>query len=337
MPFTLAELDAATELVHRSVTPTPTHRWPLLSEALGAEVWVKHENHTPTGAFKVRGGLVYVDRLMRERPEVKGLVSATRGNHGQSIAYAGTAAGLPVTICVPFGNSRDKNDSMRGFGAELIEVGRDYQASREHAASLARERDYEYVPPFHPDLVLGVATYARELFDAVGSLDVVYVPVGMGSGAAGLIGVRDLLGLSTEIVGVVSELAPASALSFAAGAVVATETADTFADGVACRVPEADAIATLVAGAARVIAVSEDATAEAMRLLFAATHNAPEPAGAIALAGAVAEHDRIEGARIAVIHSGGNVDSTMFAEVLRGATPVVWPDARGVELGGLGT
>jgi threonine dehydratase len=335
MPFTLTELDAATELVHRSVPPTPTYRWPLLCEALGAEVYVKHENHTPTGAFKVRGGLVYVDRLMRERPHVKGLVSATRGNHGQSIAYAGAAAGLPVTICVPFGNSRDKNDAMRGFGAELIEVGSDYQAARENAATLARERDYEYVPPFHPDLVLGVATYARELFEAVGELDVVYVPVGMGSGAAGLIGVRDLLGLSTEIVGVVSELAPASALSFAAGAVVVTESADTFADGVACRVPEADAIATLVAGAARVITVPENATAEAMRLLFAATHNAAEPAGAIALAGAIVERDRIEGARVAVVQSGGNVDSTMFAEVLRGGTPVVWPDARGAELGRL--
>ena len=335
MSFTLAELDSATELVRRSIPPTPTHRWPLLCGALGAEVWVKHENHTPTGAFKVRGGLVYVDRLLRERPHIKGLVSATRGNHGQSIAFAGRAAGLPVTICVPFGNSPDKNAAMRGFGAELIEAGHDYQAAREHAASVARERQYEFVPPFHPDLVLGVATYARELFDAVGELDVVYVPVGMGSGAGGVIGVRDLLGLPTEVVGVVSELAPASALSFAAGVVVATDSADTFVDGVACRVPDTDAIATLVAGAARVITVSEDATAEAMRLLFAATHNAPEPAGAIALAGAVAERERIAGARVAVIQTGGNVDSALFAQVLRGATPTVEHDPRGVELGQL--
>jgi threonine dehydratase len=332
MPFTLAELDRATELVRRSVPPTPIYRWPLLGEALGAEVWVKHENHTPTGAFKVRGGLVYVDRLLRERPQVKGLVSATRGNHGQSIAFAGAASGLPVTICVPFGNSPDKNAAMRGFGAELIEAGRDYQAAREHAASVARERSYEFVPPFHPDLVLGVATYARELFDAVGEFDVVYVPVGMGTGAAGVIGVRDLLGLRTEVVGVVSELAPASALSFAAGGVVATDSADTFVDGVACRVPDADAIATLVAGAARVIAVSEDATAAAMRLAFAATHNAPEPAGAIALAGAVSERERIEGKRVAVVQSGGNVDSATFALILRGETPTVEPDPRSADL-----
>lgn len=333
MPFTLAELDAATELVHRRVPATPTHRWPLLCEALGTEIYVKHENHTPTGAFKVRGGIVYVDRLVRERPEVNGLVTATRGNHGQSIAFAGTAAGLPVVICVPFGNSPDKNASMRGFGAEVIEVGHDYQEAREHAAILARERCFEFVPPFHPDLVLGVATYARELFEAVGSLDVVYVPVGMGSGVAAMIAVRDLFEFGTEVVGVVSELAPASALSFAAGAVVATDAADTFVDGVACRVPDANAIAALVAGAARVITVSEDATAEAMRLLFAATHNAPEPAGAIALAGAVAEHDRINGRRVAVVQTGGNVDSAMFVQVLRGVTPTVEPDRRGVELG----
>jgi threonine dehydratase len=323
MTFTRADLDRATELVGRSVQPTPTHHWPLLDEALGTEVWVKHENHTPTGAFKVRGGIVFVERLVRERPDLRGLVSATRGNHGQSIAYAGRAAGLDVSICVPFGNSPDKNAAMRGFGASVIEVGHDYQAAREHAARLAREQGLEYVPPLHPDLVLGVATYARELFEAVADLDIVYVPVGMGSGVSGLIGVRDLFGLRTEIVGVVSELAPASALSFAAGEVVATESADTFVDGVACRVPEQQAIETLVAGAARVIAVSEDVTADAMRLLFAATHNAPEPAGAIALAGAIAERERIRGLRVAVVHSGGNVDSGMFAEVLRGNTPVV--------------
>jgi len=204
----------------------------------------------------------------------------------------------------------------------VIEVGHDYQAAREHAARLAQERGFEYVPPFHPDLVLGVATYARELFDAVADIDIVYVPVGMGSGVGGLIGVRDLLGLPTEIVGVVSELAPASALSFAAGEVVSTESADTFVDGVACRVPDPQAIETLIGGASRVLAVSEDATAAAMRLLFAASHNAPEPAGAIALAGAMAERDRVEGRRVVVVQSGGNVDSAMFAEVLRGGTPV---------------
>jgi threonine dehydratase len=216
---------------------TPQYRWPLLGELVGAEVWVKHENHTPTGAFKVRGGLVFADRLRATRPEVRGIVSATRGNHGQSLAYAGAAAGLEVTIVVPHGNSRDKNAAMRGFGAEVIEYGHDYQAAREYSVQLAAERGLEAVPPYHPDLVLGVATYARELFDAVADLDTVYVGVGMGTGISGLIGVRDLLNLQTEIVGVVSDQAPATARSFAAGEVVATDTADTFVDGVACRVP----------------------------------------------------------------------------------------------------
>lgn len=321
MSFTLAELDVATGLVRRSVPPTPQHHWPLLSAAAGAEVWVKHENHTPTGAFKVRGGLVYLDRLRRERPSVPGVVSATRGNHGQSLAYAGRATGLPVTIVVPRGNSPDKNALMRGFGAAVVEEGHDYQAAREHAARLADERGLELVPPFHPDLVLGVSTYARELFEAVGGLDTVYVPVGMGSGICGLIGVRDLFGLPTEIVGVVSEKAPATALSFEAGAAVTTESAETFVDGVACRTPDPGAVVAIVEGAARVVAASEDETAAAMRLLFSTTHNVPEPAGAIALAGLLRERERAAGRRVAVIQTGGNCDSQMLVEVLSGKTP----------------
>jgi threonine dehydratase len=321
MPLTQAELEAATTVVRRHLPPTPQFAWPLLGAELGAEVWVKHENQTPTGAFKVRGGLVYADRLVRDRPQVMGLVSATRGNHGQSLAYAGRAVGRRVVIVVPEGNSPDKNAAMAGFGAELIVHGHDYQESREHAMGLGRELGLEAVPPFHPDLVAGVATYAQELFDAAGALDTVYVPVGMGSGICGLIAVRDLLGLPTEIVGVVSDRAPATALSFEAGRAVSTDSAQTFVDGVACRTPDAEAIATICDGAARVLTVPEDLTAEAMRLMLRTTHQLPEPAGAIALAGLMSERERAAGRRVAVILSGGNCDSTLLAQVLAGETP----------------
>jgi threonine dehydratase len=322
MSFTLDELAYSTELVGRWVPPTAQYAWPLLGGAVGAEVWVKHENHTPTGAFKVRGGLVYADRLRSRRPDVAGIVSATRGNHGQSLAFAGRARDLPVTIVVPFGNSPDKNAAMRGFGAEVIEHGHDYQAAREYSVSLGAERGLETVPPFHDDLVLGVATYARELF-AAAAFDAVYVGVGMGTGISGLIRVRDLLGLPTEIIGVVSELAPATALSFTAGSVVTTEAANTFVDGVACRVPDAAAISAIVAGAARVVQVSEDASADAVRLLLSTTHNLAEPAGAIALAGLLSERELMQGRRVAVIQSGGNIDSAMLAQILAGHTPSV--------------
>jgi threonine dehydratase len=322
MLFSADELVWAAEVVGKWVPPTPQYVWPLLGREVGAEVWVKHENHTPTGAFKVRGGLVYAERMRTERPKVEGIVSATRGNQGQSLAFAGRAAGIAVTIVVPHGNSPDKNAAMEGFGAELIEHGHDFQAAREHAAQIGAERGLETVPSYHPDLILGVATYARELFDTAGELDAVYVPIGMGSGISGIIGVRDLLGLRTEVIGVVAEQAPATARSVAAGTVVTTETAETFVDGVACRVPDSDAIAVISAGAARVLAVSEDAAAEAMRVLFATTHNVAEPAGALALAGLLAERSLAAGKRVAVIHTGGNVDADMLLEVLSGHTPV---------------
>lgn len=322
MSFTRAELDSATALVHRTLPATPAYRWPLLAQDVGADVWVKHENHLPVGAFKVRGGLVYVDRLLRRRPEVTGLISATTGNHGQSLAFAGAAAGIPVQIVVPHGNSPDKNAAMRSLGAEVTEYGHDFQAAREHAVALAAaDPGLEMVPSYHPDLVLGVATYALELFDSVPEIDSVYVPIGMGSGACGLIGVRDLLGLTTEIVGVVAERADATARSFAAGRVVDTESAHTFIDGVATRSPDADAVERLIAGAARIVSVSEDAAAEAMRMHFRTTHNVPEPAGALALAGLLAEIDRTREKRIALIQTGGNVDSSTFATVLDGRTP----------------
>jgi threonine dehydratase len=321
--FSQAELDDATAVVRRSLAVTPTFRWPLLDAAVGAQVWVKHENHLPVGAFKVRGGLVYVDRLLRDRPHIRGLVSATRGNHGQSLAFAGVRAGLSVTIVVPHGNSPDKNRAMTALGATLVERGHDFQAAREHAAELAAaSSDLELVPSFHPDLVRGVATYAAELFDQAGPLDAVYVPIGMGSGACGLIGVRDLLGLDTEIVGVVSAHADATARSVEAGHVVTTATADTFVDGVATRSPDAGAVAAIKAGAARILTVTDDEAAEAMRLLFRTTHNVPEPAGALALAGLWTEREARHGRRVAVIHSGGNADTDLFEVVLAGGTPV---------------
>ncbi|MEM9748043.1 MAG: threonine dehydratase [Actinomycetota bacterium] len=323
--LTHASLDAARELVSRFVPPTPQNSWPLLDAEVGSRVTVKHENHTPVGAFKVRGGLVYVDRLVRERPEVvdRGIVSATRGNHGQSLAFAGRAFGVPVTIYVPHGNSVEKNAAMRGLGAEVVEFGGDFQEAREECVRVAEERGLEAVPPFHPDLVAGVATYAHELFTATADdpIDTVYVPIGMGSGVNAVCAVRDLLGLDTDVVAVVSSSAPASQLSFDAGEVVTTDSAATFVDGVATRSPDPTAIAGLVAGAARVIAVDDDAVAEAMRMIFRTTHNVAESAGAIALAGLISESPDERGAHSAFVLCGGNVDTTQFHQVLGGATP----------------
>jgi threonine dehydratase len=314
----MEDLERAVAIVRRHVPVTPTYAWPLLAADIGTEVWVKHENTTPTGAFKVRGGLVLVERLARERPDLAGIVSATRGNHGQSLAFAGAVHGVAVTIVVPEGNSADKNAAMVALGARLVVHGVDYQAAREHAQALADEHGLQMVGPFEPDLVLGVATYALELFTAVARLDVVYVPVGMGSGICGLMGVRDLLGLDTEIVGVVAAGAPATLLSFAAGHPVATESADTFVDGVATRVPDESAIALICAGAARIIAVDDDDVREAMRVMHRCTHSAAEPSGALALAGARAERELLTGLRVGLIHSGANADAALVASVLAG-------------------
>src|SRR5437870_9280705 len=222
----LAALEAAAALVHRVLPPTPQYRWPLLSRRVGAEVWVKHENHTPTGAFKVRGGIVYLDNLRRTLPEIGGVVSATTGNHGQSIAYAASRLGLVATIVVPQGNNPAKNRAMRGFGATLVEVGHDFQAAYEHAVALAEQDNLHLVRSYDPLLVRGVASYALELFRAVPDLDAVYVPVGLGSGISGVIAAREALGLACEIVGVVAANAPTYALSFAAAAPISTNSAD---------------------------------------------------------------------------------------------------------------
>jgi threonine dehydratase len=320
--FSLADLEATAALIHAHFGPTPQYAWPLLGQRIGAEVWVKHENHTPAGAFKIRGGIVYFDRLKRERPHVKGVVSATRGNHGQSLAYGGRMVGVPVVIVVPRGNSVEKNAAMRAFGAELIEHGADFDEAREFAARLADERGFEFGASFQRDLVLGVSTYALELFRGVPDIDTVYVPIGLGSGICGLITARDLLGLKTKIVGVVSENAQAYKLSVEAGRVVTTNSARTFADGMAVRVPSAEALAIITKGAERIVTVSDDEVAAAMRAYFADTHNVAEGAGAAPLAGLMQEKATMAGKRVGVILCGGNVDTAVFNQVLAGETPL---------------
>ncbi len=319
--LTLAEIEDAARLIASTVPPTPQYVWPLLCERTGCEIWVKHENHTPTGAFKVRGGLVYLDQLRREMPELRGVATATRGNHGQSIALAASRLGLASLIIVPEGNSVEKNAAMRAFGAELVVAGKDFDESRVHAARLADERGFQMVPSFHSGLVKGVATYALELFGAAPALDAVYVPIGMGSGICGTIAVRDLLGLKTEIVGVVAEQASAIAQSFAAGRPIQGNSAATFADGMACRDPHPEAFATIHAGAARIVTVSEDEIAAAIRALYADTHNIAEGAGAAALAALIKEGEAMRGKRIGLILSGGNIDTPVIASVLAGSTP----------------
>jgi threonine dehydratase len=319
--FSLAELESVIAPVRQSVPPTPQYAWPVLKERLGIEVVVKHENHTPIGSFKVRGGIVYFDRLKRERPAVRGIISATRGNHGQSLAFAGRRAGVAVTIVVPHGNATEKNAAMRSLGAELIEHGGDFDDAREHAERIAAERGLEFAPSFHRDLVLGVATYAHELLTSVADLDTVYVPIGLGSGICGVIAARDALGLRTRIVGVVAEAANTYSLSLAAGHVVATNSAATFADGMAVRMPHPAALDIIRRGADRIVEVSDDEIAEAIRVLYSATHNCAEGAGAAALAALIKDRERHQGGRAAVILSGHNIDRAWMQRVLAGGTP----------------
>ncbi|MHB1223731.1 MAG: threonine dehydratase [Gemmatimonadaceae bacterium] len=311
----LDELHAASAVVYTTMPPTPQYHWPLLAERLGADIWVKHENHAPTGAFKVRGGLVYMSALCHGRA-VPGVVAATRGNHGQSVAFAALQYRVPVTLVVPRGNSVEKNAAMRALGAELVEEGEDFQESSEIADAIATRTGWHRLPSFHPLLVRGVATYAHELLSVVPLLDTLYVPIGMGSGACGAIAARDALGVRTEIVGVVSASAPAYALSLAAGNVVPHAATTRIADGLACRTPDPSALAMLSAGLARVVQVTDDEVEAAMRLMFSATHNAAEGAGAAALAGLVQERAAMRGRRVAVVLSGGNVDANVFARVL---------------------
>jgi threonine dehydratase len=315
---TIAELDEAARIVYEAMPPTPQYAWPLLATRLRTKVWVKHENHTPTGAFKVRGGLVYFSRLATAEPACPGVVSATRGNHGQSIGFAARRHGLAATIVVPHGNSREKNAAMRALGVELVEHGDDFQEAREFAGRLAAERGLHFVPSFHRNLVLGVASYCMEFLRAVPDLEVVYVPVGQGSGVSSMIAARAALGHRVEIVGVVSDHAPAYALSFAARKVVSHDVSTVLADGLACRVPDEEALALILANVSRIVRVTDAEVAGAMRALFADTHNVAEGAGAAGFAAAMQERERLGGRSVGVIACGGNVDSDMFARVLAG-------------------
>jgi threonine dehydratase len=312
--FSLSALVHAADLVHTHLPATPQIAWPLLQRRTGAEVWVKHENHLPTGAFKVRGGVLFAERQSREAAagHQRGLISATRGNHGQSLAWAGQRFGLPVTIVVPFGNSAEKNAAMQALGATLIEYGIDFEEAREHAHRLAAAEDMAFVPSFAPDLVKGVATYALELFQSVPDLDAVYVPIGLGSGICGTILARDLLGLSTRIIGVQSTGADCYAQSFAAGHVVPGNRADTKADGIAVRQPDPEALRIILGGADRIVTVADQQIAAAIGAYWTDTHNLIEGAGAAPLAALLQEADAMRGKRVALIASGGNIDLALF-------------------------
>jgi threonine dehydratase len=312
----LNKIQAATKVVYKAMPPTPQYCWPLLCQSLGAEIWVKHENHTPTGAFKVRGGLVYFAHHASSDVLQAGVISATRGNHGQSIGFAAKRYSIPATIVVPHGNSKEKNAAMRALGVELIEFGDDFQASREKAETMAQELNLHMVPSFHPLLVTGVATYSLELFQVVKDIDIAYVPIGLGSGICGMVAVRDGLNLNTKIVGVVSAHAQAYAKSFEAKMPVESPVATKLADGMACRVPEPDALDIIKRGVDRVVTVTDKEIALAMRTLFECTHNTCEGAGAAATAAAIKDKVNIAGKKVAVILSGGNIDCPVFAGVL---------------------
>lgn len=315
------DLDEAARLVYAAMPPTPQYSWPLLNDALGTEAWIKHENHTPAGAFKVRGGLVYMDRLVRREPDLRGVIAATRGNHGQSVAFAARKYGLPVTIVVPHGNSTEKNAAMRGFGATLIEHGSEFQESREHARMLADRERLHMVPSCHPDLIAGVATYWMELFTAQPGLDLVLVPIGQGSGICAAAAARNALGLSTRIVGVVSAHALAYLHSFRERRAIESPVTTVLADGMACRVPDQSSLEVILREVDDVVAVTDDEVAAAMRLLYTCTHNVAEGAGAAALAGALQLRGagKLHGKHIGLPLTGGNVDAAVFSRVLQGS------------------
>lgn len=315
-PITLVELDQAAAAIYRVLAPTPQIAWPLLAERCACEVWVKHENHLPTGAFKVRGGLWFMQRLMESREAPAGVIAATRGNHGQSIAFAARRHSIGAVIVVPYGNNPEKNRSMRALGADLVEYGADFNEALDHAVDLGRERGLYTMPSFHSLLVNGVGSYSLELLRAVPDLDAVYVPIGLGSGIAGMLAARDALDLDTEIIGVVAERADAYARSFESGAVESTAAADTIADGLAVRIPNADALAYLKTGVSRIVRVADDDMLAAVRILFEDTHNLAEAAGAAPLAALLLERDAMRGKRVGIIISGGNIDRATFVKAL---------------------
>lgn len=323
---TLADIRAAADLVHEAVPPTLQYAWPLLCERVGTEVWVKHENHTPIGAFKVRGGLVLLDQMRREHPELAeadsqrsgaGVITATRGNHGQSIGFAARRLGVKAVIIVPHGNSVEKNNAMRCLGVELIEHGDDFQAAREHAEALAGQRGLIPIPPFHDALVRGVATYSLEFLSATPTLDTVYVPIGMGSGICAMAAARQALDLTTRIIGVVSDHAPTYALSFAAGKPVPHAVSTQLADGVACRQPDDRALEIILRHVERIVRVTDAEVAAAMRHYFTDTHNVAEGAAAAPLAALLQERHQMAGKRVGLVLTGGNVDAEVFESVLK--------------------
>ncbi|MGA8516155.1 MAG: threonine dehydratase [Burkholderiaceae bacterium] len=316
--FTLPQIEAAAQVVYREFQATPQYRWGLLSERLGTDCWVKHENHTPVGAFKIRGGLTYFDALKNASALPQEVISATRGNHGQSIGWAARAHGIPCTIVVPDGNSVEKNAAMRALGATLIEHGSEFQEAREHAIQLAAQRGAHMVPSFHPSLVLGVSTYWWEFFKAVPKMDVAYVPIGMGSGAASAITAKLALGHKAKIIGVVSSHATSYADSIAAGRVVESPVTTVLADGMACRIADQAALDILIKHIDRIVQVTDTEVAAAMRAIYADTHNVAEGAGAASFAAAMQERAQRKGQVVGTTLCGGNVDADMFAKVLAG-------------------
>jgi len=316
--LTLDELRQSQKLVYQFMQPTPQYNYPLLDQTVGMNIWLKHENHAPTGAFKVRGGITMLNWLKHEKPEYEGIITATRGNHGQSQARAATAMGLKAQILVPIGNAKEKNQAMEAYGGEVIEYGQDFDEAREEALRRSSEGKLMMVSPFHKELLRGVATYGLELFEALSDLDRLYVPIGCGSGICSCILVRDLLGLDTEIIGVVSDNADAIKQSIEQGRLVETETADTFADGLAVRIPVQEAFDIYSKGTAKIVSVSESEIAESVRLIYRTTHNVAEGAGAASLAAAIKDKQENQGKKIACVLSGGNIDTDVFLKVLQG-------------------
>ncbi len=310
------ELRKAAEIIYRVMPATPQYCWPLLCEHLGTEVWLKHENHTPVGAFKIRGGIYHFDQLKQSGQQLNGVISATRGNHGQSVAFAASRAGIASSIVVPYGNSLEKNAAMQALGAQLIEHGRDFQAALEYTEQLRDQHGLHMVKSFHPDLITGVGTYSLELFDAVADLDICYVPIGLGSGICGMLKARDALGLKTAIVGVVSSHAPAYAQSFQQHQLISAPALTEIADGVACSTPIPEALELIYQGVDHIVQINDDDVRSAMQTLYTTTHNVAEGAGALSYAAAYQERDLIKGKKVGVVLTGGNVDKDVFAKVL---------------------
>ena len=313
---TQSQIEDAARIVYEAMLPTAQHCWLLLNQRVGTEVWLKHENHGPVGAFKIRGGLVYFRRL-REQGRPAGVITATRGNHGQAIGLAARREGIPATICVPHGNSLSKNRAMRSFGVTLIERGRDFEEARQEARRRAEAEGLHYVPSFHPWLVQGNATYSYELFQAVDAIDVAYVPIGLGSGICGMCAAREALGRKTEIVGVVSAHAAAYYDSFAQRRAISRPAETKIADGVAVPVPDPDALELIWRYVSRVVMVTDAEVEAAMRAIFDDTGNVAEGAGAAGVAAILKDKDQLRGKRVATVVTGGNVDREVLARVLR--------------------